>query len=240
MNAGLGALGKDAWHPRRDEAYIGVLVDDLITLGTKEPYRMFTSRAEYRLILREDNADLRLTEKGRELGLVSDARWAAFSEKRESIERETQRLRSTWVQPGTEGGDAVNKIVSNPISREYSLMDILKRPEVNYSQIANVKGEGVQNETVAEQVEIAAKYEGYILRQQEEIDQLRRYENTALPVELDYSKIGGLSNEIIQKLSKTRPETLGVASRISGVTPAAVSQLLIHLKKHHSLQKQSA
>jgi tRNA uridine 5-carboxymethylaminomethyl modification enzyme len=240
MNAGLGALGKDAWHPRRDEAYIGVLVDDLITLGTKEPYRMFTSRAEYRLILREDNADLRLTEKGRELGLVSDARWAAFSEKRESIERETQRLRSTWVQPGTEGGDAVNKIVSNPISREYSLMDILKRPEVNYSQIANVKGEGVQNETVAEQVEIAAKYEGYILRQQEEIDQLRRYENTALPVELDYSKIGGLSNEIIQKLSKTRPETLGVASRISGVTSAAVSQLLIHLKKHHSLQKQSA
>lgn len=240
MNAGLGALGKDAWHPRRDEAYIGVLVDDLITLGTKEPYRMFTSRAEYRLILREDNADLRLTEKGRELGLVSDARWAAFSEKRESIERETQRLRSTWVQPGTEGGDAVNKIVSNPISREYSLMDILKRPEVNYSQIANVKGEGVLNETVAEQVEIAAKYEGYILRQQEEIDQLRRYENTALPVDLDYSKIGGLSNEIIQKLSKSRPETLGVASRISGVTPAAVSQLLIHLKKHHSLQKQSA
>lgn len=240
MNAGLGALGKDAWYPRRDEAYIGVLVDDLITLGTKEPYRMFTSRAEYRLILREDNADLRLTEEGRKLGLVGEERWKAFCEKREAIERETQRLRSTWVQPGTEGGDAVNQIVSNPISREYSLMDILKRPEVNYSQIANVKGEGVSNETVAEQVEIAAKYEGYILRQQEEIDQLRRYENTALPVDLDYSKIGGLSNEIIQKLSKTRPETLGVASRISGVTPAAISQLLIHLKKHHSLQKQSA
>lgn len=240
MNAGLGALGKDAWYPRRDEAYIGVLVDDLITLGTKEPYRMFTSRAEYRLILREDNADLRLTEEGRKLGLVGEERWKAFCEKREAIERETQRLRSTWVQPGTEGGDAVNQIVSNPISREYSLMDILKRPEVNYSQIANVKGEGVSDETVAEQVEIAAKYEGYILRQQEEIDQLRRYENTSLPADLDYSKIGGLSNEIIQKLSKARPETLGVASRISGVTPAAVSQLLIHLKKHHSLQKQSA
>ncbi|MCP5325903.1 MAG: tRNA uridine-5-carboxymethylaminomethyl(34) synthesis enzyme MnmG [Oceanospirillaceae bacterium] len=240
MNAGLGALGKDAWYPRRDEAYIGVLVDDLITLGTKEPYRMFTSRAEYRLILREDNADLRLTEEGRKLGLVGEERWKAFCEKREAIERETQRLRSTWVQPGTEGGDAVNKIVSNPISREYSLMDILKRPEVNYSQIANIKGEGVINETVAEQVEITAKYEGYILRQQEEIDQLRRYENTSLPADLDYSKIGGLSNEIIQKLSKARPETLGVASRISGVTPAAVSQLLIHLKKHHSLQKQSA
>jgi len=239
-NAALRSMEKDAWYPRRDEAYIGVLVDDLITMGTKEPYRMFTSRAEYRLILREDNADLRLTEKGRELGLVGDERWAAFCEKREAIELETQRLKSTWILPKTAEGDVVDGLVKTPITREYSLMDLLKRPEITYNHIGNLKGEPVADPQVAEQVEISAKYEGYIARQQEEIEQLRRYENTLLPKELDYAKVGGLSNEIVQKLSTAQPETLGVASRISGVTPAAISQLLIHLKKHHSLHKKSA
>jgi len=239
-NAALRSMEKDAWYPRRDEAYIGVLVDDLITMGTKEPYRMFTSRAEYRLILREDNADLRLTEKGRELGLVGDERWAAFCEKREAIELETQRLKSTWILPKTAEGDVVDGLVKTPITREYSLMDLLKRPEITYNHIGNLKGEAVADPQVAEQVEISAKYEGYIARQQEEIEQLRRYENTLLPKELDYAKVGGLSNEIVQKLSTAQPETLGVASRISGVTPAAISQLLIHLKKHHSLHKKSA
>ena len=239
-NAALRSMEKDAWYPRRDEAYIGVLVDDLITMGTKEPYRMFTSRAEYRLILREDNADVRLTEKGRELGLVGEERWAAFCEKREAIEQETQRLSSTWVQPNTPEGDKVDELAKTPITREYSLMDLLKRPEMTYGDIAHLKGEPLADERAAEQVEITAKYAGYIARQQEEIEQLRRYENTLLPQDLAYEKVGGLSNEIIQKLTEAQPETLGVASRISGVTPAAISQLLIHLKKHHSLQKKSA
>ena len=239
-NAALRSMEKDAWYPRRDEAYIGVLVDDLITMGTKEPYRMFTSRAEYRLILREDNADVRLTEKGRELGLVGEKRWAAFCEKREAIEQETQRLSSTWVQPNTPEGDKVDELAKTPITREYSLMDLLKRPEMTYGDIAHLKGEPLADERAAEQVEITAKYAGYIARQQEEIEQLRRYENTLLPQDLAYEKVGGLSNEIIQKLTEAQPETLGVASRISGVTPAAISQLLIHLKKHHSLQKKSA
>ena len=239
-NAALRSMEKDAWYPRRDEAYLGVLVDDLITMGTNEPYRMFTSRAEYRLILREDNADLRLTEKGRELGLVGEERWAAFCEKREAIEQETQRLKSTWILPNTDEGNQINELTSNPITREYSLMDLLKRPEIKYADVGSLKGEPADDPQVAEQVEIAAKYEGYIARQLDEIEQMRRYENTLLPADLDYSQVGGLSNEIVQKLSEIQPETLGTASRIQGVTPAALSQLLIYLKKKHSIQKQSA
>jgi len=239
MNAGLRSLEKDAWYPRRDEAYLGVLVDDLITMGTNEPYRMFTSRAEYRLILREDNADLRLTQIGRELGLVGDERWAAFSEKSEAIELETQRLKSTWIQPGSEEAKQLEETVKTPLSREYSMMDLLKRPEVKYQNIGNLKGTPPVDQRVQEQVEIAAKYEGYINRQLDEIEQMRRYENTLLPLDVAYEKVGGLSNEIVQKLSEMRPETLGSASRIQGVTPAALSQLLIYLKKHHAITKKA-
>jgi tRNA uridine 5-carboxymethylaminomethyl modification enzyme len=240
INAALRSQDKEVWYPRRDEAYLGVLSDDLITMGTKEPYRMFTSRAEYRLILREDNADLRLTEQARELGLIDDERWAAFCTKKESIEKENQRLASTWVQPGTPEGDIADTFLDKPISREYSLMDLLKRPGVTYEKIGNLKGDGVTDERVAEQVEIHAKYAGYISRQQEEIDQLRRYEDTPLPIGLDFDAIGGLSNEVKQKLLEVKPGTLGIASRIQGVTPAAVSQILIYLKKHNSLKKRSA
>ncbi len=231
-NAALRAQEKDAWHPRRDEAYTGVLVDDLITLGTKEPYRMFTSRAEYRLILREDNADMRLTEQGRKLGLVDDTRWKAFSEKMENIEKEKARLSSTWVQPKTEAGNKADEILESPITREYNLMDLLKRPNIGYHDIANLKGDAPEIPAdVAEQVEINAKYEGYIQRQEDEIAQLRKHENTPLPVDFDYESIGGLSNELKQKLMDVRPETLAQASRIPGITPAAISILLIHLKK---------
>jgi len=208
-----------------------VLVDDLITLGTQEPYRMFTSRAEYRLILREDNADLRLTEKGRELGLVDDARWAAFCTKREAIELEEQRLKSTWVRPGTERGDAIAEKFGTPLGHEYNLMSLLTRPEIDYNGLIEVTGEGALDPQVAEQVEIKAKYAGYIDRQQDEIARLRASENTRLPVDIDYAAISGLSKEIQGKLGATRPETLGQASRIPGVTPAAISLLMIHLKK---------
>ncbi|MFI0473111.1 tRNA uridine-5-carboxymethylaminomethyl(34) synthesis enzyme MnmG [Halomonas sp. HMF6819] len=234
LNAARRAKSLESWHPRRDEAYLGVLVDDLITMGTKEPYRMFTSRAEYRLMLREDNADLRLTEKGRELGLVDDARFKAFSEKREAIERESARLTSVWVQPNTAAAEKVAEKTGHPLNREYSLADLLKRPELTYADIAALPGlesEAVQSGAVAEQVQIHAKYQGYIDRQQDEIDKLKRHENTPLPAELDYQKVEGLSNEIRQKLMDARPETLAHAARISGVTPAAVSILLIHLKK---------
>lgn len=231
LNAGLRAQGKEGWYPRRDEAYIGVMVDDLITHGTSEPYRMFTSRAEYRLILREDNADLRLTEKGRELGLVDDLRWAAFSAKKEQIEQETSRLAGTWIQPKTEQAAAVEAKTGQPMSREYNLLDLLKRPELEYDDLAGLKGEPVGNPQVAEQVQIQVKYAGYISRQQDDIEKLRRHENTELPADLDYDGIEGMSKEIRQKLSENRPETLAAASRIPGVTPAAVSLLLIHLKK---------
>jgi tRNA uridine 5-carboxymethylaminomethyl modification enzyme len=230
-NAALRSQGREAWCPRRDEAYIGVLVDDLITLGTQEPYRMFTSRAEYRLILREDNADLRLTEKGRELGLVDDRRWAAFCEKREGIEREEQRLKSTWVRPGTAQGDAIAARFGTPLAHEYNLHNLLARPEIDYAALTEITGEAVDNPQVAEQVEIRIKYAGYIDRQQDEIERLRASEDTLLPEDLDYAAIGGLSKEIQGKLSTARPQTLGQASRIPGVTPAAVSLLLIHLKK---------
>ncbi len=237
LNAALKVQGKEPWCPRRDEAYIGVMVDDLVSMGTMEPYRMFTSRAEYRLLLREDNADLRLTEKGREFGLVDDLRWQRFSKKREAIEKETQRLSNTWVQPGTECGDMINKLVDKPISREYSLMDLLKRPGINYNHISNIKTEGSVDPQVADQVEIQIKYSGYIDRQSEEIARLRRYENTPLPMDFDYRSVEGLSNEVKQKLSDARPETLARASRIPGVTPAAISLLLIYLKKHGALEK---
>jgi len=239
-NAALRALEKDAWIPRRDQSYIGVLVDDLITMGTKEPYRMFTSRAEYRLVLREDNADLRLTEIGRNLGLVDDERWAAFTTKREAIEAESARLKTTWIQPNTAEATALEGMGEGAIAREYNLHDLLKRPKLTYAQVAGLKGEAVTEPQVAEQVEIQAKYDGYIARQLEEIEQLRRYENTLLPEDLDYEAIGGLSNEVKQKLATVRPATLGVASRISGITPAAISQILIHLKKRNLAGKMSA
>jgi len=236
-NAALLAQGKDSWCPRRDEAYLGVLVDDLITLGTQEPYRMFTSRAEYRLILREDNADLRLTEKGRELGLVDDARWAAFCAKREGIELEEQRLKSSWVRPGTPQGDAIAERFGSPLAREYNLLNLLARPEIDYQSLIELTGDGAQDPQVAEQVEIKTKYAGYIERQQDEIERLRASENIALPENLDYTTIPGLSKEIQHKLGQARPETLGQASRIPGVTPAAVSLLMIHLKKRNAGQQ---
>ena len=231
MNAARRAQNQESWCPRRDEAYIGVLVDDLITMGTREPYRMFTSRAEYRLVLREDNADLRLTEKGRELGLVDDHRWERFSTKRNAIELEQQRLRSTWIQPTSESGKAFADRFATPLNHEYSLLDLLRRPEVTYASLCEVTGQVEIAPEVAEQVEIHAKYAGYIERQQEEIDRLRLHEEMALPLDLDYQALSGLSNEIKHKLADVRPETLGQASRIPGVTPAAVSLLLIHLKK---------
>jgi tRNA uridine 5-carboxymethylaminomethyl modification enzyme len=240
LNAARRAKDLEAWCPRRDEAYLGVLVDDLITLGTKEPYRMFTSRAEYRLLLREDNADLRLTEAGRELGLVDDTRWAAFSDKREAIERESARLRASWVQPGSAAAASVEEKTGKPLAREYSLMDLLKRPELGYGDLAGLIGEPVEDEAVAEQVQIQAKYQGYIDRQQDEIDRLKRHEAMPLPEDLDYRHVEGLSHEIRQKLAEARPETLAQASRISGVTPAAVSILLIHLKKRRLLDDQKA
>lgn len=230
-NAALRAQGKEGWYPRRDEAYIGVMVDDLITHGTSEPYRMFTSRAEYRLILREDNADIRLTETGYQLGLVGEQRWRAFCEKREAIARETERLRSSWVQPGSAAAQQLDDKLTSPLSREYSLLDLLKRPELAYADVGGLLGEGVEDTQVSEQVEIEVKYAGYISRQQEEIDRLKRQEHTKLPEQLDYQQIDGLSNELRSKLTQQRPATLAAAARIQGMTPAAVSLLLIHLKK---------
>ncbi len=240
INAGLRAQDKDAWSPRRDEAYIGVLVDDLITLGTREPYRMFTSRAEYRLLLREDNADLRLTEQGRTLGLIDDVRWQRFCEKREAIERESQRLATTWIQPNSAEAEQINPKLEQPIAREYNLRDLLKRPGIVYADIAALKGEGTRDEQVAEQVEIQIKYAGYIDRQAEEIERLRHYENMRLPQDLDFNGVEGLSNEVKQKLNTGKPATLAQASRIPGVTPAAVSLLLIYLKKRGLLDRAHA
>lgn len=236
-NAALRAQGKDAWIPTRDIAYTAVLVDDLITLGTKEPYRMFTSRAEYRLLLREDNADLRLTEKGRELGLVGDAQWQVFCEKREAIEQEQQRLRATWIQAGTSEAKIIEEKIGTSLNREYSLFDLLKRPELSYNDVANLKGQAIDNLPAALQIEIDAKYSGYIDRQQDEIARLRAYENTLIPDDFDYSQVDGLSNEVKQKLTNLRPQTLAQASRISGVTPAAISLVLVYLKKRGALTR---
>ncbi|WP_336146101.1 tRNA uridine-5-carboxymethylaminomethyl(34) synthesis enzyme MnmG [Marinobacter salarius] len=240
INAALRAQDKDEWYPRRDEAYLGVLVDDLITMGTSEPYRMFTSRAEYRLILREDNADLRLTETGHKLGLVDDQRWQAFNSKREAIAAERQRLETTRIHPGTSGGDAANSHLRQPMNRDQTLAELLRRPEINYRHIADMAEGQADDPAVADQVEIEIKYEGYISRQADEIERLRRNENTRLPDDIDFDAIGGLSNEIKQKLKEVRPETVAQASRIQGVTPAAISQVLVHLKKRDLLRKQSA
>ncbi|BBB31639.1 tRNA uridine-5-carboxymethylaminomethyl(34) synthesis enzyme MnmG [Neptunomonas japonica] len=238
LNAAARALDQDQWYPRRDEAYIGVLVDDLITMGTSEPYRMFTSRAEYRLVLREDNADLRLTEKGRELGLVSDERWAAFCKKREAIEQEKQRLSSTWIQPGSEAAEQIKDKLSSEIQREYNLADLIRRPELKYTDVAELKGEAVTDPLVAEQVEIQFKYEGYINRQIEDIERVKLQENTPLPEDFDYEVVGGLSNELKSKLQEHRPVSIAHASRIQGMTPAAISLLLVNIKKQQMIKKQ--
>lgn len=243
INAALAAKELDSWCPRRDQAYIGVLVDDLISLGTNEPYRMFTSRAEYRLLLREDNADLRLTAIGRDLGLVDDIRWSAFCTKQASITAELQRIKTMWVQPGTDRADALNPLLEKPITREYSLADLLSRPDVNYNQMeVALKGTSAElpeiDPLVSEQIEIQLKYQGYINRQEEDIQKLKRQENTALPEDFDYQHIEGLSNELKQKLLKARPDSIAKASRIPGITPAAVSLLLIYLKKYQSVRAQ--
>lgn len=230
LNAGRMALGKASWTPQRQEAYLGVLVDDLITHGTKEPYRMFTSRAEHRLILREDNADARLTAIGRELGLVDDERWARFSQKMESIASETARLKDIWATPNNAIGQDFMANTGEILTKENSLLDLLKRPNITFDDIAKVSDSTVSAK-VGEQIEISVKYQGYIERQNDEIEQMKRLENTLLPLDFDYASVSGLSNEIVQKLSQIRPTTLGQASRISGVTPAAVSLLAMTIKK---------
>ncbi|WP_409309367.1 tRNA uridine-5-carboxymethylaminomethyl(34) synthesis enzyme MnmG [Pectobacterium sp. B1J-3] len=239
LNAARFAFEQDGWSPRRDQAYLGVLVDDLCTLGTKEPYRMFTSRAEYRLMLREDNADLRLTEIGRELGMVDDHRWARFNEKLENIEKERQRLRDIRVHPQSEQLEQVNTLLKTPLSREANGEELLRRPEVDYAVLTNLPlfAPALADEQAAEQVEIQVKYEGYIARQQDEIEKQLRNENTLLPVDLDYSQVNGLSNEVIAKLNDHKPTSIGQASRISGITPAAISILLVWLKKQGLLRR---
>ncbi len=239
-NAALQVQQKDPMILRRDQAYMGVLVDDLATMGTKEPYRMFTSRAEYRLLLREDNADSRLTALGREIGLVDDARWAAFNTKMEAVELELQRLRGQWVHPDHKAVPELNTLLKNPVSREHSFEELIRRPEMSYNALMNIDGigPGIDDPVAAEQVEIQIKYAGYIARQLDEIAKAQRHENTLLPMDFDYSKISGLSNEVVAKLTEARPETIGKASRISGITPAAISLLLVYLKKHGMLRKQ--
>jgi tRNA uridine 5-carboxymethylaminomethyl modification enzyme len=260
INAALQCQGKDAWLPRRDEAYLGVLVDDLITKGVTEPYRMFTSRAEYRLMLREDNADMRLTEKGRELGLVDDVRWDAFNRKRDAVSRETQRLRALWVHPNNLPAAEAERVLGKAIEREYNLLDLLRRPDVGYASLMSLDGGRFATaelqvlvadaasaelqaslekplpvdllKAVIEQIEIVAKYAGYIDLQKSEVERSAHYESLRLPPELDYLQVTALSFEARQKLAKHRPETLGLASRISGVTPATISLLLVHLKKN--------
>ena len=245
INAALAAKELESWCPRRDQAYIGVLVDDLISLGTNEPYRMFTSRAEYRLLLREDNADIRLTSLGRDMGLVGDHRWDVFCKKQDSISIELQRIKTIWVQPGTDRADAMNPLLDKPVTREYSLADLLSRPNVNYLQMeAALKGTSGElpeiDPLVSEQIEIQLKYQGYITRQEEDIQKLKRQENTAFPEDFDYQHIDGLSNELKQKLMKAKPVSIAKASRIPGITPAAVSLLLIYLKKHQAVREQKS
>jgi tRNA uridine 5-carboxymethylaminomethyl modification enzyme len=241
MNAALSAQGKPAWYPKRDQAYLGVLVDDLITKGVLEPYRMFTSRAEYRLSLREDNADTRLTEIGRELGLVDDRRWEFFCKKQEAVSRETERLRTTWVSPKLITSEESQELLGQVITHEYSLADLLRRPEISYEKICNsfdgrwgpgvLADDVVLSDQIAEQVEIGIKYQGYIDRQAAEIARHAYHEEMALPSDIDYSEVHGLSTEAQQKLNLHKPSTLGQASRVAGVTPATISILLIHLKK---------
>ncbi|HCR3336041.1 tRNA uridine-5-carboxymethylaminomethyl(34) synthesis enzyme MnmG [Morganella morganii] len=239
LNAARYSADQEGWFPRRDQAYIGVLVDDLCTLGTKEPYRMFTSRAEYRLMLREDNADARLTETGRKLGLVDDARWAHFSEKMELIEKERQRLRDIRVHPQSESVKEINAILNTPLSKEATGEDLLRRPEMDYNRLMTLSdfAPGVDSPAAAQQVEIQVKYEGYISRQQDEIQRQLRNENATLPVDLDYRQVSGLSNEVVAKLNDHKPTSIGQASRISGITPAAISILLVWLKKQGLLRR---
>jgi len=240
MNAALQVQDKDPWTPRRDEAYIGVLIDDLINCGTQEPYRMFTSRAEYRLMLREDNADLRLTETGRELGLVDDERWRIFDAKRHAIESESQRLRDTWVRPETLSADLAQRVLGQALSREANLLDLLRRPDVTYQALMTLPGINrvISDDKVTEQVEIQAKYSGYIQRQQDEIARQRRHEDTEIPAQFDYHSVKGLSAEVQEKLVRVRPATVGQAARIPGITPAAISLLLVYLKKKQQHEEQ--
>ena len=231
MNAARRSQQKDSWSPGREQAYIGVMIDDLITLGTQEPYRMFTSRAEYRLTLREDNADVRLTTKGRELGLVDDYRWRSFNEKQDIINKEKQRLETTWIQADSSQAQQLNKKLSKPLSREYNLADLLKRPELSLNDLYEAEGYQLNHRQAQEQIEISAKYAGYIDRQQNDIEKLQRHENTLIPSNININDISGLSNEVKQKLIEAKPENLGRASRVPGVTPAAISLLLVHLKK---------
>ena len=239
MNAALQTQDKEGWSPRRDQAYMGVLIDDLSTIGTKEPYRMFTSRAEYRLLLREDNADLRLTPMGREFGLVDDARWARFNEKQENMAQERQRLKDIWVNPNTDQVASLNTILKSPIVREANGEDLLRRPEVTYKQLTTIEMFGPPHADIeaSEQVETQIKYQGYIDRQRDEVEKSLRHETTRLPFDLDYSLVKGLSNEVVIKLNDAKPEFIGMASRISGITPAAISLLLVYLKKHGLLKK---
>ncbi|WP_404811293.1 tRNA uridine-5-carboxymethylaminomethyl(34) synthesis enzyme MnmG [Actinobacillus pleuropneumoniae] len=239
INAALQVQGKEAWFPTRDLAYTGVLVDDLCTLGTKEPYRVFTSRAEYRLLLREDNADIRLTPIAHELGLIDDARWARFNQKMENIERERERLKQIWIHPQSEHLAVVNELVNSPLTREASGEDLLRRPEVTYDKLTQVAAfaPALDDKQAAEQVEISIKYQGYIEHQQNEIERHKRHENTLIPAEFDYDKVESLSNEVRAKLMQHRPVSIGQASRISGITPAAISILLVNLKKQGMLKR---
>lgn len=239
INAGLYVQEKESWFPRRDQAYVGVLVDDLCTLGTKEPYRVFTSRAEYRLLLREDNADSRLTPIARELGLIDEARWARFNRKMENIAKERERLKQIWIHPQSEHLNEINGLVNTPLTREASGEDLLRRPEVSYEKLTKTAAfsPALEDKQAAEQVEIAIKYQGYIEHQQEEIEKQKRHENTLIPERFDYSLVAGLSNEVRSKLEQHRPVSIGQASRISGVTPAAISILLVNLKKQGMLKR---
>ncbi|WP_244267353.1 tRNA uridine-5-carboxymethylaminomethyl(34) synthesis enzyme MnmG, partial [Sodalis-like endosymbiont of Proechinophthirus fluctus] len=238
LNASRFATDKEGWVPRRDQAYLGVLVDDLCTFGTKEPYRMFTSRAEYRLSLREDNADLRLTEIGRQLGLVDEVRWARFCAKQEQIALERQRLRDIWIHPSSKGVDQLNLLLKDPLTRESNGEELLRRPEMDYARLTGLDrfGPALIDNQAAEQVEIQIKYQGYIARQQEEIARQMRNEHTLLPADMDFNTVPGLSNEVIAKLNDHKPSSIGQASRISGVTPASISILLVWLKKQGLLR----
>jgi tRNA uridine 5-carboxymethylaminomethyl modification enzyme len=242
LNAALRTQDQEPWFPRRDEAYLGVLVDDLVTMGTTEPYRMFTSRAEYRLMLREDNADLRLTEKAHGLGLIDDNRWRLFSEKRHAITAESERLEKIWVGSPALALEDTERLLGQSLRKDINLLQLLKRPEITYADIAklpNIAVDGIDPK-VSEQVEIQVKYSGYIQRQEEEIDRNRRHEESELPDDIDYQEVRGLSSEVIEKLSKHRPINLGQASRIQGITPAAISLLRVHLKKQSLLLQKSA
>lgn len=239
INAALQVQGKEAWYPTRDLAYTGVLVDDLCTLGTKEPYRVFTSRAEYRLLLREDNADMRLTPIAHDLGLIDDARWARFNEKMENIEKERSRLKQTWAHVQMANLDELNAMLNSPLTREASGEDLIRRPEMGYERLTQIApfAPAIEDKEAAEQVEISIKYQGYIEHQYQEIERHKRHENTAIPAEFDYDKVESLSNEVRAKLMQYRPVTIGQASRISGITPAAISILLVNLKKQGMLKR---